>query len=89
MTACRLPSSPTAWRTDLMRVVERRLAHEAVAPDGVEQLLLAHHRAAVGHEVGEHVEDLRLDLDVLAPTPQDEPGQVQLAVGKPDHRCRR
>ena len=53
-----------AHRLDLRR--QRRLADEAVAPDAVEQLLLAHHLAAPLHEVAEEIERLRLDADLVA-----------------------
>ena len=61
------------------------LAHEAVAPDRVEQFLLAHHRAAVLDEVCEHVEHLRLDPYLVATPSKDDAIQVQLAVGESDH----
>jgi hypothetical protein len=64
---------------------QRGLTHEAVTPDGVEQLLLAHHRAAVLDEIGEHVEHLGLDPDLLATPPKDDAIQVQLAVSESDH----
>ena len=62
-----------------------RLAHEPVTPDGVEQVLLAHDRATVLDQVGEHVEDLRLDPDLLATPSKDDPVEVQLAVSESDH----
>ena len=64
---------------------EGGLAHESITPDGVEQFLLAHYRAAVLDEVGQHVEYLRLDPDLLAAPSQDDAVQVQLAVGESDH----
>src|SRR5690606_37921373 len=45
---------------------ERRCADEAIAPDLVEQLLLAHRPVAVGDQVREDPEDLRLDRNPLA-----------------------
>ena len=67
---------------------QRRLTHEAITPDCVEQFLLAHHRAAVLDEVGEHVEHLGFDPDLLAAPPEDDAVQVQLAVGESDHITR-
>ena len=64
---------------------QRRLTHESVTPDRVEQLLFAHHRAAVLDEIGEHVEHLRLDPDLLAAPSEDDAVQVQLAVGESNH----
>ena len=63
---------------------QRRLADEAVAPDLVEQLLLAHDLAATLHEIREDVEDLGLELDLSTVAPQHDAGQVQLAVREPE-----
>ena len=46
---------------------QRGLADEAVTPDRVEQLLLAHDPVGMGGEVDEHVEDLGLDGDPSRP----------------------
>ena len=46
---------------------ERRVGDEAVAPDAVEQLVLGDDAVAVLDQVGEDVEDLRLERDVRAP----------------------
>ena len=62
---------------------QRRLADEAVAPDLVEQLLLAHDLAAPLHEVAQEVEDLRLDPNLVAVAAQHDAGEVQLAVREP------
>ena len=67
---------------------QRRLTDEAVTPDRVEQFLLAHHRATVLDEVGEHVEHLGFDPDLLAAPSKDDAVQVQLAVGESDHITR-
>ena len=64
------------------------LTHEAITPDGVEKFLLAHDRAAMLDEVGEHVEHLRFDSDLLATPPEDDAVKVQLAVGESDHITR-
>jgi hypothetical protein len=50
---------------------ERRFAHEAVAPDGVEQFLLGHDPVPFPDQHGEEVEHLRLDRPEL-------PGPAQL-----------
>ena len=74
------PSSPTARRASLMPRGQGRLAHEAVAPDPVEQLGLHHDPVAVRDEVREHVEHLRLDVHHRpAPTQLDTIG-VELAL---------
>jgi hypothetical protein len=44
---------------------QRRLGHESIAPDLVEQLLFADEPVVVLSEVGDHVEHLRLDGDRL------------------------
>ena len=44
---------------------QRRLADEAVPPHVVEQFGLGHDAVTVGDEVGEHVEDLALDVHGL------------------------
>jgi hypothetical protein len=64
------------------------LTYEAITPDRVEQFLLAHYRAAVLDEVGEHVEHLGFDSDLVATPPKDDAVQVQLAVGESDHISR-
>ena len=66
---------------------ERRLAHETVAPDVIEELLLADDLTPVLDEVAEHVERLRLELHLPTVAAKGDPGHVQLAVGKAkDHR---
>ena len=66
---------------------QRRLAHEAVTPDRVEQLLLAHQRAAVECEIRQHVEHLRLDRHLDAVASQNHPSQVQLTTGEPKNHA--
>jgi hypothetical protein len=59
---------------------QRRLTDEAIAPHGVEQFGLGDEPVAVGDQVNEHVEHLRLDVDDLAAAPEHELVEVQLAV---------
>ena len=56
----------------------RGLADEPAAPQGVHQLFLGDDAVAVPHEVGEHVEDLRLHGHRHAVPPQLEGGEIQL-----------
>ena len=56
------------------------LAHEAVSPDVVEQLLLRHRTVAVLDQVPKHVEDLRLDVARLSPPAQFEALRVELEL---------
>ena len=65
-----------AGRLDATR--ERRLADEAVAPDVVEQLVLADDAVAVLDEVGEDAEDLRLDRHGRAGVAQLEQTRVEV-----------
>jgi len=59
---------------------QRRLAHEAVAPDVVEQLGLRHHPVAVLEQINEEVEHLGLDRDGFARAPDLEAVGVDLDV---------
>ena len=59
---------------------QRRLAHEPVAPDVVEQLFLRHDAVAVLDEVAQHVEHLGLDVARLAPAAQLEARRVELEL---------
>ena len=61
---------------------QRRLRHELMTPDGIEQLGLGHHRVAVLHEVGQHVEHLWLDVHQLTPMHQLVTSRVENAVGE-------
>jgi hypothetical protein len=61
---------------------QRRLAHEPVAPDGVEDLLLGHDPVALADQQGEHVEHLGLDRSFGARPAEQVPRQVQLALAK-------
>ena len=54
---------------------ERRLAHETVAPDVVEKLLLADDLTPVLDEVAEHVERLRLELHLATRRGEGSPGR--------------
>ena len=56
-----------------------RLRHEAVTPDGLEQLGLGHHPVPVLDQVGQHVEHLRLDVHELV-------AAAQLVAGGVEHR---
>jgi hypothetical protein len=51
-------------------------------PDVVHQLLLAHHAFRVANEVGQHIEAAAAQSDLLLPTKQRAPVQVQRAVEK-------
>ena len=63
---------------------KRRLAHEPIPPDGVEQLLLRHDAIGVGGEVDEHVEDLWLDRECAGWR-----GAARSGRGRARHRRRR
>jgi hypothetical protein len=61
---------------------ERRLAHEAIAPDGVEQLLFGHDPVPFPDQHGEEVEHLWLNR-TAAPSPaQLEPVEIKFAVAE-------
>ena len=62
---------------------ERRLAHEAVAPDGVEQLFLADRAVVMADEVAEDVEDLGLERHRHAGAAQLERLLVELVFPEP------
>ena len=64
---------------------QRRLGHEPVAPNLVQQLGLGHHPISVTDQVGEDVEDLRLDGDDLAAATQLQAPHTQFEVTEP-HR---
>ena len=59
---------------------DRGLADEPPTPDVVHQLFLGHHPVAVVHQVGEHLEDLRLDRHPYAGAPQLDLREVELQV---------
>ena len=62
---------------------QRRQRDDAALPDGVEELVGADHPVLVADQVGEHLEDLRLDLDRAAGAPQLDALEVKDAVGEP------
>jgi hypothetical protein len=65
----------------------RCLADESPTPDRVHQLLLGNHPGSVCDQVGEDVEDLRLDRHAYAATAQLDRAEVQLQVLEGDgHR---
>jgi hypothetical protein len=66
---------------------QRRFAHEPVAPDVVEQLLLAHDPVAVTDQVREHVEHLRLDRGGDAAITKLATLDVELAGPEPVDQC--
>ena len=59
---------------------QRRLRHELMAPDCVQELGLGDHAVPVFDEMGEHVEHLRLDVHELTTARQLESGRVEHAV---------
>jgi hypothetical protein len=67
---------------------QRGFAHEAVAPDRVEQLLLAHHPVRMGRQVHQHVEDLRLDRYEQAGAAQLIAIEIELAVAEGEDHAR-
>jgi hypothetical protein len=65
---------------------QRRVGHEPAAPDLVEQLGLGDHPVTVADQVGEDLEDLRLQMADDAAAAQLQAPVVQLAVTEPvDH----
>jgi hypothetical protein len=54
------PVVPDRLACRLYPAGQRRLAHEAIAPDGIEQLLLGHDSSPFPDQHGEQVEHLRL-----------------------------
>jgi len=61
---------------------ERRFAHEAIAPDGVKQLLLGHDPVPFPDQHGEQVEHLRLNRPQPPGAAQLEPVEIKLAVAE-------
>ena len=61
---------------------ERRLAHEAIAPDGIEQLLLGHDPVSFPDQHGEQVEHLRLNRPQAPGPAQLEPVEIKFAVAE-------
>jgi len=59
---------------------ERRLSHESIAPDGIEQLLLGHDPSPFPEQHGEEVEHLRLNRTELPSPAQLEPVEIKLTV---------
>ena len=65
---------------------QRRVAHEPVAPDLVEQLGLGDHPVAMDQQEGEDVEDLWLDVHRLPAPAQLDPGGIEAAIVERVHR---
>jgi hypothetical protein len=80
LCATGVPDGP-ADRLDLRR--ECRFAHEAIAPDVVEQLRLGDDAVAVLDEVDEDRHGARLERHQLTATPDLPPGDVEHAVREP------
>ena len=59
---------------------QRRLRHELVSPDDVQEFGLGHHAVPVLDQVGEHVEHLRLDVHQLPVAQQLVASRVEHAV---------
>jgi hypothetical protein len=64
---------------------QRRGGHEPAAPDLVQQLGLGDDTVAVAHEVGQHLEHLRLQMPGLAVPAQLIAQVVELAVATAAH----
>ena len=58
--------------------IERRVGDHPSLPHRLEQLVLADDPVAMPHQIGEHVEDLRLDRHGRAGVPQFLPHQIDL-----------
>jgi hypothetical protein len=67
---------------------ERRLGYETGTPHLLEQLLLRDEPIAVGHQVADDLEDLRLDVDRSTVAPELEGLEVELDISEPDHHRR-
>ena len=87
MIACRLPSSSTAWRTALIRVVSADSLTKRSPQISSSSSSLRTTLPRRCDEVREDVEGLRLELDLLAVAPQDDAIQVQLAVREPQNHA--
>lgn len=61
---------------------ERRFGDERVAPDGLEQFVLGHHAAGMGHQVGDDAKHLRLHLDQTAASTQLARRQINFEVAE-------
>src|SRR5262249_45951401 len=61
---------------------ERRIRHDAAAPDGGDQVVLAHDAVAVLHQIQQEIEHLRLDLDQLGAPAQLPPVDVKQMIFK-------
>ena len=68
---------------------QRRLADEAPTPHGVEQLLLCDETVAIADELGQDVEHLRLDVDIVTVTAQFVALGVKDETVEPPHVGRR
>lgn len=58
----------TAYRGN--SIAEHRIRTDAAVPHGCEEVVLAHHAVAVLNQINQDVEDLRLQGDQLAATPE-------------------
>jgi hypothetical protein len=67
---------------------DRRLRDEPAAPDRVHQLFLRHDPVPMRHQVGQHVERLRLERHRLPVAAQLVQGGVELeSVGEGEHHA--
>ena len=88
MIDCCLPSSPTAWRAALIRVVSADSLTKRSPQIASSSSSLRTTAPRWVHEVCQHVEHLGFDPDLLATSSKDDAVQVQLAVGESDHITR-
>jgi hypothetical protein len=59
-----------------------RIGHDAPAPHGRDEIILAHHAVAIFHEMNQKIEHLRLDRDRFGAAPQLAPVCVKYLIGK-------
>ncbi len=62
---------------------QRRVAHESVTPNAVEELFLQNDLAPILDETDQQVEDLRFDMDFGSIAPDHDSGQVEFAFVEP------
>ena len=88
ISRCWSPSSPTAVRVALMRVVSANSDTVAPAPDGSENIVLADDAVAIGYEILQQVKHLGLHRDECIPTAEFAASRVKDKIFKEiEHFC--
>src|SRR5262249_59835652 len=65
--------------------VQRHVRDDSAVPDGLDELVLADHPVAVGDQIGQQIEHLRLDMNRPVAATKLAPARIQDAVTESDN----